>query len=64
MKRIQVTFTPEQHASLKRLSAERGVSMSQLVREAIELDVMPRYWRLLERRRREEQALREDGRAS
>lgn len=58
MRRIQVTFTEEQHAALKRLSAERGVSISALVREAIDLFVKPRLWDL---QRLEREALERDG---
>jgi hypothetical protein len=39
MVRTQIQLTTTQAAALKRMSAERGVSMSTLVREAIEAKI-------------------------
>jgi hypothetical protein len=36
MERTQISFEPEQADRLRRLAAERGVSMAHLVREAVD----------------------------
>lgn len=36
MERTQVSLEPEQAARLRRLAAERGVSMARLIREAVD----------------------------
>lgn len=36
MIRTQISLTVEQHERLRRRAAERGVSMSELIREAVE----------------------------
>ncbi len=36
MIRTQISLTREQHERLKRRAAERGVSMSELIREAVD----------------------------
>ena len=59
-----MNFTVEQHAALKQLSAERGVSMSALVREAIDRFIVPQ-WHEFQRQDREaaERAAAERGAA-
>lgn len=36
MKRVQIRLTPEQYEKAQRMAKERGISLSQLCREAIE----------------------------
>lgn len=52
MHRVQVQFTEPQLAALKRLSAEQGRSVSDLVREAVDRLVAERPDRDAELRRR------------
>jgi predicted DNA-binding protein len=50
MKRTQIRLTDEQRQRLRRVAAERGVSMSQVVRDAIDKHIAAqnaRDWREL-----------------
>ncbi len=39
MIRTQISLTPEQHERLQRVAGERGVSMSSVIREAVDAQV-------------------------
>ena len=52
MVRTQIQLTKEQLAALKRLAAERGVSVAELVRQGVEVVLREASTDLEERRRR------------
>jgi hypothetical protein len=52
MIRTQISLTPAQHARLRRVARDRGVSMSAVIREAVDAQVVDEDAAWLERRRR------------
>lgn len=52
MVRTQIQLTKEQLAALKRLAAERGVSVAELVRQGVEAVLREASTEVAERRRR------------
>lgn len=53
-RRLQVTFTQEQYDALKRLAELRRQPMAEVIRDAIRLEIVPRWERIKEERARQE----------